>query len=129
MLPFDVSVANTVRRATTRRTFLARSLRWGVGASTAVGVLAIPATAEAASCSVTTSEYGCQCHASTILCDLNGTPCPNGIPTRPRATWAPVNGGHCWCSPKCYNGSVLGYYTCCDGYTPNGRPCLCSQFH
>ena len=143
-IDLDDRVLAGFRRGITRRVFLNRATRsvFALGATGAFFAARAP-IAQAANCSVygIDPEYGCTC-ASTPTC-LGGQ-CNDGtgncVSGYQRCTkWATANaqGQYCWCSSHCYNGSQLGFYTCCDCYTTSGSPpcnrsathCICPQWH
>jgi hypothetical protein len=145
MRDFDMAVASAVRNVTSRRVFISQTMRWIVGASVVFGSLAVPEMAEGASlCGDNTdiSTFGCTCHSSTPNCGLINASLCSGASVKAGHQrcnyWSDsVSGQHCWCSVPCYNGSTLGYYSCCDGWSSatsnchnaGGKACLCPYFY
>lgn len=142
MTDLDVTIASAVRRSSTRHGFLAKALRLTVASTVAGGyVLSRPEPANAANCSYygVSGAWGCECNLDRAAC--GGSICSNGncAPNYKRCDyWTQANsqGQYCWCSNTCYNGSMLGYFTCCDCYTTSGSgcdrsatKCVCPQFH
>ena len=136
----DEAVTSWARRLTRRR-FISRGALVLVGAGT---VLAHPLSMfrpDAASaftgCDFIADTWGCYC-AGTAGC---GSCSGEGCSGRKRCnywTGAGSNGNYCWCSSVCYNGSLLGYYSCCDCWSGGsggcstsggGSACICRTWH
>jgi hypothetical protein len=144
----DDRIAEGFRRTISRRALLSKAMRmtFVVGAGTA-GALWQADVASAANCGyyghcgTGGCGYGCVCNPQRAWCGFSG--CSNGNCAggtyRPRCdAWHNANneGNYCWCSDTCYNGSTLGFYTCCDcwsggsgGCGSGTSKCLCPQFH
>lgn len=115
-------------RAVTRRTFLQKTMRWGVVAGgTLAGVVYRSRPAAAASCQPggAVSDWGCYC-AGTIPCGSDrctspGNTCTGGA--EPRCTY--WSSPYCWCSLNCCIKPIYGRFSCCDcwKYGDNGS-CL-----
>lgn len=144
------------RSQVTRRSFLQKTLRWGLVAGTTLSTLVLEGgRASAATCSVVgmVPNFGNQCETSTPPCDaVHASHCNNGNcanTARPRCDyWGPQgtggpggepNGQYCWCSTiGCHNG-FKGHWTCCDCWDGPGSgvcgnkngdiSCACKQFH
>lgn len=134
---FDDKIAVGFSRAVTRQSFLRRVMTFGLvlGSATSAGVV-WPRTANAATCSITDSSWGCYCNPNTTRCGsdrcCNGQPC-NGAQWR-CDYWA---NGVCWCSATCCLFGNVGFYSCCDGWKygnyggcgSGNTKCLCAQWH
>jgi len=127
-------------RAITRRRFMARTMRWGLGAGAALSNFVVFADeARAITCPRISTNWGCYC-ASTPSCGSNKCKsngnCKITAGADPRCNyWGSPAGTYCWCSPNCCVFQLYGYYSCCDcwKYGDNGScgsgntACICVQ--
>jgi hypothetical protein len=116
-------------------------MRWGLAAGTALSATwKFTGEAYAANCSYygIYNRWGCNCaptgRCSSSICSSGN--CTSGHRRCDYWTQPNSQGQYCWCSNRCYSGSTLGHYTCCDCYTTSGSGCnrsathcICVQWH
>jgi hypothetical protein len=139
-IDLDDRFVSHLRQAISRRRLLQRAMTWSLASGIALGTsLEFASTAEAGNCSYygIVGTWGCTC-ASTANCpSCSSGNCLSGHKRCTYWTHANSAGQYCWCSNRCYNGSTLGHYTCCDCWTSSssscghqsGSPCICRQWH